>query len=285
MAPAKGGISFLKKSVPVFLGATVASGGALIYSFEHKIRAGGADADRYAHAPDFRWPHQWGWESYDVKSIRRGYEVYKSVCASCHGVFTVAFRMLRKVIMTPDETKAEAARYMIEDGPGDDGEMFKRPGIAGDYLPPPYPNDMKAAYANGGKAPPNLGVITFARDGYENYIFALLTGYQDPPAGFNLEDGLHFNPYFHGGAIAMPPPLYNEVITYKDGTPATQSQLAKDVACFLRFAAEPWHDDRKKTGLKVLPIMALAGLCLFYSCRMSWAVVLNRQYHRIIKNK
>lgn len=45
----------------------------------------------------------------------------------------------------------------------------------------------------------------------QNYLFALLTGYMDAPAGFQVDEGLHFNPYFRGGALAMPPPLYNEV--------------------------------------------------------------------------
>jgi len=279
-----GAFATMKKVAPYVVGVTAASTGTLVYNFEKTIRASKSDADRYAHAPDFHWPHQMIWDSYDVKSIRRGYEVYKNVCQSCHGVFTVSYRMLRDVCMTPEECKAEAARQMVQDGPDDTGEMFMRPGKTGDYIPPPYSNDMKAAYANGGKAPPNLGLITFARDGYENYIFALLTGYQDPPAGFNLDDGLYFNPYFHGGAIAMPPPLYNDVIQYKDGTPASQSQLAKDVACFLRFAAEPWHDDRKKMGFKVVTLFAIAALGLFYSNRMSWAVVLNRQIHRTPRN-
>jgi len=270
------GAAHLKKGAAMLLGATAATGATLVYSFEKKLKAA-SDSDRHAHAPDFEWPHQHFYQSYDVKSIRRGYEVYKNVCASCHGCFTVAYRMLRNVAMTPEEAKAEAKRAVIRDGPDDTGEMFDRPGRPADYLPPPYPNDQKAAYANNGKVPPNLGVINFARDGYENYIFALLTGYCDPPAGFVLEDGLHFNPYFHGGAIAMPPPLYNEVIMYQDGTPATKSQLAKDVACFLRWAAEPWHDERKKLGMKVLPILTIMALGLGYSTRSSWQSVIHRQ--------
>jgi len=264
------------QAAAVLLGATVGTGSLLVYSFEKKLNAK-TDAERMAHPPDFEWPHQHWYQSYDVKSIRRGYEVYKSVCASCHGVFTVAYRMLRNVAMTPEEVKAEAARSMVEDGPNDEGEMFKRPARPEDYIPDPYPNKEKAAYANGGKAPPNLGVITFARDGYENYIFALLTGYCDPPAGFHLEEGLWFNPYFYGGAIAMPPPLYNEVITYKDGTPATKSQLAKDVSCFLRWAAEPWHDDRKKLGMKVMPLLAIMCMGMAYTTRHSWQSVIHRQ--------
>lgn len=45
--------------------------------------------------------------------------------------------------------------------------------------------------------------------------------------------------------------LYNEIIEYSDGTPATMSQLAKDVCTFLKWAAEPEHDTRKRMFIKV----------------------------------
>merc|ERR1719376_1547513 len=35
------------------------------------------------------------------------------------------------------------------------------------------------------------------------------------------------------------------------------SQVAKDVTCFLRFAAEPWHDERKKLGLKMFMLLGI----------------------------
>jgi len=255
MAAAFKSLPASKKIASMLLGTGVAGGVALVASLEHNIKA--ADGDRFAHPPNLHWPHQNIWDSYDAKSIRRGYEVYKNVCQSCHGCFTVAYRMLRNVCMTPEEAKAEAKTFMHMDGPDDEGKMFERPGKTADYLKQPYANEAEAAFANGGKAPPDLGVITFARHGYENYIFALLTGYQEPPAGFELDEGLHFNPYFRGGALAMPPPIYNEVLEFSDGTPATKSQVAKDVACFLRFAAEPWHDERKQLGMKTMIYLSI----------------------------
>lgn len=78
-----------------------------------------------------------------------------------------------------------------------------------------------------------------------------MTGYCDPPAGFELLEDMHYNPYFPGEAIGMAAPLYSEIIEYSDGTPATLSQLAKDVCTFLKWAAEPEHDTRKKMFIKV----------------------------------
>ena len=65
-----------------------------------------------------------------------------------------------------------------------------------------------------------------------------------------IDEGKAYNPYFAGGVISMPQQLFDEGIEYKDGTSATQSQQAKDVATFMRWCAEPFHDTRKKWALK-----------------------------------
>ena len=65
----------------------------------------------------------------------------------------------------------------------------------------------------------------WGRHGGEDYIYHLLNGYCDPPAGIELREGQNFNPYYPGGAIGMAPPIYNEIVEYADGTPATQSQV------------------------------------------------------------
>ncbi|XP_026868051.2 cytochrome c1, heme protein, mitochondrial-like [Electrophorus electricus] len=63
---------------------------------------------------------------------------------------------------------------------------------------------------------------------------------------------IYYNPYFSSQATGMAPPSYNEVLEFDDGTPATMSQVAKDVCTFLRWAAELEHDQRKRMGLKLL---------------------------------
>ncbi|MCL4124862.1 UNVERIFIED_CONTAM: hypothetical protein GTU68_057604 [Idotea baltica] len=156
--------------------------------------------------------------------------------------------------------------------------MFQRPGKLSDRFPSPYPNDEAARAANNGALPPDLSLITSARHGGENYIFALLTGYCDPPAGINIREDLYFNPYFPGGAIGMAKALYNETIEYGDGTPATASQLAKDVSVFLKWCAEPEHDDRKRMAIKASMIFTMLFAISFYYNRHKWSVLKSRKF-------
>ncbi len=85
--------------------------------------------------------------------------------------------------------------------------MFDRPARASDRFPGPFANEKAARAANNGAYPPDLSVITKARPAGPTYMHALLTGYEEPPAGFNLAEGMYYNKYFPGHQIAMPPPL------------------------------------------------------------------------------
>lgn len=99
------------------------------------------------------------------------------------------------MIYSEDEVKALAAEFDVKNKePNDDGEEFTRPGKPFDYFPPPYPNEQASRKANSGALPPDLSVIVKARHGNEDYIFQLLTGYCDPPAGITLGEGQHYNP-------------------------------------------------------------------------------------------
>lgn len=46
--------------------------------------------------------------------------------------------------------------------------------------------------------------------------------------------------------------LYDEVIEYEDGTPASASQLAKDIVEFLMWTSNSEHDERKRLTIKVI---------------------------------
>lgn len=212
-----------------------------------------------------------------VFSIRRGYEVYKQVCAACHSMKYIAYRNLIGVSHTEAEAKAEAQEVEVQDGPDDTGAMFMRPGKLSDYFPNPYPNEEAARAANNGAFPPDLSFITSARHGGEDYIFSLMTGYCDAPAGIVLREGQYYNPYFPGGALSMAQPLYSEIIEYSDGTPASRSQLAKDIGTFLKWAAEPEHDDRKRMGIKALGMFSLMLAISFYLKKHRWTTIKTRK--------
>jgi len=215
--------------------------------------------------------------SFDYASVRRGYQVYKEVCATCHSVEGIAFRNLVGVTHTEEAMKELAAEVDVEDGPNDEGEMFDRPGKLSDKLPKPYANDEAGRAANNGALPPDLTLMTKARHGGSDYMFALLTGYVDAPEGKTMLPGLYYNPYFAGGAIAMERQLNDGQLEYEDGTEATASQLAKDVSTFLTWAAEPEHDERKQMGIKwFLAMLAMVGITGFYK-RLRWSVLKTRK--------
>uniref|UniRef100_A0A8C7D523 ERGIC and golgi 3 n=1 Tax=Oncorhynchus kisutch TaxID=8019 RepID=A0A8C7D523_ONCKI len=236
-----------KKVALTTLGVLTTGGAGLALMLQQSVKA----SDLELHPPNYPWTHSGMLSALDHASIRRGYQVYKQVCSACHSMEYLAFRNLVGVSHTEAEVKVLAEEIEVVDGPDESGEMFTRPGKLSDYFPKPYPNPEAARVANGGALPPDLSYIVNARHGGEDYVFSLLTGYCEPPAGVEVREGLYYNPYFPGQAIGMAPPIYNEVLEFEDGTPATMSQVAKDVCTFLRWAAEPEHDQRKRMGLKV----------------------------------
>jgi len=258
-----------------FTGLTVVgTGSALAYSELLPLVA----EEEQVHVPHYHWPHSGAADTFDHASIRRGYEVYRQVCAACHSMDLIAFRNLVGTVYSEEDAKLIASEATVTNGePNDDGDMFKRQAKLFDYFPAPYENEQQSRKANAGALPPDLSVIVKARHGNEDYIFSLLTGYCDPPAGITVAEGQNFNPYFAGSKIGMAAPLYDEIIEYEDGTPATTSQLAKDVATFLAWSAEPEHDERKRMGVKAMFVLSLLlGLSL-YMKRHKWSALKSRQ--------
>ena len=234
--------------------------------------ANAAGEAKQPHAIDWSFGGPFG--TYDRSALRRGFQVYKEVCASCHGMNQIAFRNLAQPggpEFSENEVKAIAAEYEVTDGPDDYGDMFERPALPKDRLIEPYPNEKAARAANGGAYPPDLSLITKARAGGPDYIHALLTGYVDAPDDVEMRAGLYYNPYMPGGKIAMPAPLLEELVEYGDGTPATVDQMSLDVTHFLNWAAEPELEARKKTGTMVLIYLTIFAGLLYFSMRRIWA--------------
>ncbi|PQE11670.1 cytochrome c1 protein [Rutstroemia sp. NJR-2017a WRK4] len=235
-------------------------------------------AEEGLHPTKYPWVHEQYVKTFDHQALRRGFQVYREVCASCHSLSRIPYRALVGVTHTVDEAKAMAEENEYDSEPNDEGEIEKRPGKLSDYLPSPYKNDEAARAANNGALPPDLSLMVKARHGGCNYIFSLLTGYpEEPPPGVKLPDGLNFNPYFPGTGIAMARVLYNDLVEYEDGTPATTSQMAKDVVEFLNWAAEPEMDQRKKMGMKVLVIGTALFAISVWVKRYKWTPVKTRK--------
>ena len=220
--------------------------------------------------PEQQWSFSPPFGSFDAGARQRGFQVYREVCAACHGLEFIAFRNLVALGYNAEEVKALAAEYTIEDGPDDEGEMFERPGKPSDYFPSPFPNERAAAAANGGAAPPDLSLMAKARPNGPDYIYALLTGYGDPPADFELMEGLSYNDYFPGHQIAMAAPLFEDGVEYADGSPATVDQMARDVTTFLMWTAEPNLEERREMGIKVMMFLVIFCVMLYAVKRKVW---------------
>eukprot|EP00842_Homolaphlyctis_polyrhiza_P000272 jgi/Hompol1/1245/HPOL_001761-RA len=237
-----------------------------------------ATADDGLHPPHLPWDFKKLWTTFDHAALRRGYQVYREVCSACHSMDYIYWRSLVGVSHTEEEAKAMAAEYEYKDGPDETGEYFMRPGKLSDPMPRPYPNEEAARAANGGAYPPDLSCIVRARHGEADYIFSLLLGYCEPPAGVSVREGLHYNPYFPGGAIGMARALYDEVVEYEDGTPNNASQLAKDVTQFLSWASYPEQDERKKFGLQTIGVTAvMLGFAIWWK-RFKWSHIKSKKF-------
>ncbi|BCH63374.1 ribosomal protein P2 [Agrobacterium vitis] len=222
------------------------------------------------------WSFSGPFGKYDKGQLQRGLKIYKEVCSACHSMNLVSFRTLEDLGYSEAQVKTFAAEYEVQDGPNASGEMYTRKAVPSDHFPSPFPNHEAAAAANNGAAPPDMSLLAKARgiergfptflldiftqyqEGGPDYIHALLTGYQDPPAGVSVAEGTHYNPYFSAAsALAMAPPLSEGQVTYDDGAPQTVDQYAKDVSAFLMWAAEPHLEERKRTGFMVMVFLLI----------------------------
>jgi ubiquinol-cytochrome c reductase cytochrome c1 subunit len=211
---------------------------------------------------------------FERASLQRGFQVYKEVCSACHSMQYLSYRNLGEKggpEFSVAEVKAIAASVEVIDGPDSQGEMFTRPGRPSDKFVSPYPNVNASMAANGGAYPPDMSVLVKARPGGSNYIYSVLMGYEKPPEGFVLDDGVYYNKYMIGQKIKMSSPLTDEIVEYTDGTNATVDQMAKDVTTFLTWAAEPELESRHKTGVKVLVYLILLSILVYLSMKRIWS--------------
>ena len=220
------------------------------------------------------WSFKGLFGKFDRGSLQRGYQVYTEVCASCHSMKYLSYRNLSEPggpEFTEEEAKAIAANFEVTDGPNGDGEMFIRSAKLSDKFVKPYENEKAAQAANGGAYPPDMSVLAKARSGGVDYIYSVLLGYEDPPSGVTLDDGVYYNKYMYGNNIKMAKPLSDDLIEYSDGTIASEEQMAKDVATFLMWAAEPHLEARHKLGLKSMLYLIILTILVYFSMKKIWS--------------
>ena len=220
------------------------------------------------------WSFEGIFGTFDRSSLQRGYQVYQEVCSGCHSIQHLSYRNLSEKggpEFSLDEAKAIAAQFEVTDGPNDEGEMFTRPRRLSDKFVNPFPNIQAATAANGGAYPPDMSVLVKARKGGADYIYSLLLGYEEVPAGYELDDGVYYNKYIPGNKIMMSKPLSEGAVEYSDGTQATEAQMAKDVVTFLTWAAEPNLEARHKMGFKVFIFLIILLTLVYFSKQKIWS--------------
>jgi ubiquinol-cytochrome c reductase cytochrome c1 subunit len=246
---------------------------------------------------DVQWSFEGPFGKFDQAQLQRGYKVYREVCSACHAMSLVSFRNLGdkggpfyndKYKNSNDNpwVKAIAKDYEVADIDSETGDVIKRPATAADRFPSPYANEAAARAGNGGALPPDMSLLAKARSGGPEYIYSLLVGYKEPPAGLKVGPGQHYNPYMAGdltsvwsgshdhvppgGFIAMAAPLKKDLVTFDDGTKSTVDQQAKDVTAFLMWAAEPKMEERKKMGFVVILYLLMFSGLLYAAYRQVW---------------
>ena len=220
------------------------------------------------------WSFKGLFGKFDRGALQRGYQVYTEVCSSCHSMKYISYRNLAEKggpEFTEAQAKAIASSFEVTDGPNADGEMFTRPAKLSDKFVMPYENIKAAQAANGGAYPPDMSVLVKARGGGVDYIYSLLQGYEDPPSGLVLDDGVYYNKYMYGNKIKMSNQLSDGLVEYGDGTVATVEQMSKDVTTFLMWTAEPHLEARHQMGFKAIVYLIILTTLVYLSMKKIWS--------------
>jgi len=235
-----------------------------------------AQAQLYPRAepefPEVNWSFDGLFGTFDRAAAQRGFQIYNEVCSNCHSLKQAYYRDLIGIGLNEQQVKDVAASKRVP-AIDDNGQPTERPALPSDHFRSPFHNEKAARAANNGGLPPDLSVIVKAREGGPDYVYAILTGFADPPAGFKLMEGLNYNHFFAGHQIAMPQPLRDGTVTYTDGTNNALDQEARDVVTFLTYIANPELEERHRMGVKVvLFLLFLTGLTYTIKRRL-WANV------------
>lgn len=232
-----------------------------------------AAAEGGQHVTDFSFSFEGPFGSFDQAQLQRGLQVYTEVCSACHGLKFVAYRTLADEggpALSEAAMRAYAAQYEVEDAATGESRPAGPPDHFGMSSLENAPDLSLMAKARAGfHGPAGLGINQILRGmGGPEYIASVLTGYtghETEQAGVVLYENSAF-----GGNIAMAPPLSPDLVTYSDGTPATEEQMAQDVAAFLMWTAEPKMMARKATGLTAVLFLVVLTVLLYLTNKKIW---------------
>lgn len=238
------------------------------------------------HIEDIAFSFEGPFGTFDQFQLQRGLQVYTEVCAACHGLKFVPIRTLHDdggPGLPEDQVRAYAAALTPILDP-ETGE--ERPRLPTDHFPTVTglgmgPDLSLMAKARAGfHGPYGTGINQLLKGiGGPEYIHAILTSY----TGEQVEQAgavLYENTAFPGGYIGMPPPLTDDAVTYQDGTPATADQMARDVAAYLMWTAEPKLTDRKQVGLVAVLFLIVLTSLLYLTNKRLWAPHKGKNLHR-----
>jgi ubiquinol-cytochrome c reductase cytochrome c1 subunit len=231
------------------------------------------------HVHDYAFSFEGPFGTYDQAQLQRGLQVYTEICSACHGMKFVPYRSLAQPggpSLSEDQMRAYAAQFETFDPALDDW----RTSTPTDYFPHSAlsnaPDLSLMAKARAGfHGPYGTGINQLVRGmGGAEYITSMLLGYtgeEKEEAGVILYENEAF-----GGYMAMAPILYGDDVEYADGTEATQEQVAKDVAAFLMWTAEPKMMARKQAGLTAVLFLGILTILLYFTNKKLWAPYKNR---------
>jgi len=207
----------------------------------------------------------------DLPAAQRGLQIYTEVCSTCHALDELSYHDIEGLGYSEEQAKSYAANFKVADIK-DDGSPTQRTALPSDKFVHPFPNEAAARSANNGAVPPDLALVVKARKGGANYVYSLLQGFSDPPAGMKMNAGMNYNKYFTAGSgqIAMPQPLQDASVTYADKSPNDLKSEAHDVVTFLEWAANPELNARKQMGVKVLIFLVVMTGILYFAKRGIW---------------
>ncbi len=174
-----------------------------------------------------KWSFAGPFGNYDPAQLQRGFKIYREVCSNCHGLKLVSFRNLAEEGgpgFTEAAGRGDRGRIQGQGRPNDQGEMIERAGRLADHFPPPFANELAARAANGGarrptcRCSPRRAATSAAFPGSSSTSSRNTRSrgrlhrrrpqrLRGPAGRLHVPPGSHYNEYFPGHAIAMPPPL------------------------------------------------------------------------------